>query len=107
MDVIPALDGVPLNAVELQSALANRSAVLTVYSLIGADAGQYFSWIAPYLYYFDTKIKSRPEDSYSRHSEALILVPLGAKEPRIFQRRMSLERASYTHSLADFYPSAN
>lgn len=100
-DVIPTLRGRPLNAVELQRALSRRQRGLGVDSLSGADAAEYFAWVAPYLFYFDTKFDSRYEGA--RQTQSLMLVPVGAKQPTVFQRKWPL-RMVYTHSVRAFYP---
>lgn len=100
-DVIPTLKGKPLHAVELQRALSRQDKGLSVDSLSGAQAEKYFAWVAPYLFYFDTKLDSRFEGASP--SQSLMLVPVGAKEPTVFQRKWPL-RMVYTHSLRAFYP---
>ncbi len=105
-DVIPVLNDKPLNAVELQRALVEATPGLTLYSFSGTQPQEYFAWVAPYLFYFDTKVDSRigvERQPYSRHSEALMLVPIGAKEPRVFQGKWPLKNMQYTHSLRVFY----
>lgn len=100
-DVIPTLKGKPLNAVELQRALARGEKRLGVDSLSGASAEKYFAWVAQYLFYFDTKFDSRYEGAQTNLS--LMLVPVGAKQPTVFQRKWPL-RVVYTSSLRAFYP---
>jgi hypothetical protein len=100
-DVIPTLKGKPLGAVELQQALAKQSKGLGVDSFSGTTAKKYFAWVAPYLFYFDTKFDSRFEGAEDRHS--LMLVPVGAKEPKVFQRKWGIGLMVYTHSLSAFY----
>ncbi|HEV2705472.1 MAG TPA: transglutaminase-like domain-containing protein, partial [Pyrinomonadaceae bacterium] len=100
-DVIPTLKGQPLNAVELQEALAKNAKGLGVESLSGADAKKYFAWVAPYLFYFDTRFDSRIEGA--THTRSLMLVPVGAKEPAVFQKKHSLKSMVYTNSLRLFY----
>jgi transglutaminase-like putative cysteine protease len=100
-DVIPTLDGEPLNAVELQRALAEVSESLDVDSLGGTRAGVYFPWIAPYLHYFDVSIDGR--HGVERTPGSLMLVPIGARKPKTFQIRWPITNMSYTHSLATFY----
>lgn len=101
-DVIPTLRGRPLNAVELQRALARQPEGLGVDSFSGTTAEKYFAWVAPYLFYFDTKFDSRFEGAENGYS--LMLVPVGAKEPQVFQRKWGIGKMVYTHSLRAFYP---
>ena len=100
-DVIPTLKGRPLSAVELQQALARGARGLNVETFSGAQAQNYFQWVAPYLFYFDTKFDSRFEGAQPTYS--LMLVPVGAKEPKVFQRKWGIGRMVYTHSLTAFY----
>lgn len=100
-DVIPTLDGQPLNAVELQRAIASRAKGLGVASLSDTKAGRYFDWVAPYLYYFHTPLDSRYPSAASRTE--LCLLPVGAKPPTVFQKKWSFGSNAFTHSVALFY----
>ena len=102
-DVIPLLQGTPLNAVELQKALAERSPGLSVISVAGTSAKKYARWIRPYLFYFAVSFDSRVGGK--KVPGELMLVPLGAKNPMIFQRRYPIQNTTYTHSLVSFYAS--
>jgi tetratricopeptide (TPR) repeat protein len=101
-DAIPLLDETPLNAVELQRALAEGKAGLTVDGFSGTEADTYFPWIQEYLFYFDTPLDNR----YGVDTEpgSLMLVPLGAKNPVVFQQKYPITSMFYTHSVEDFYP---
>lgn len=105
-DVTPVLNGQPLNAVELQRALISKIPNVGVDSFSSVEPSGYFKWILPYLFYFDTKIDGRFGPGklvYARHSDAVILGPIGANVPRVFQRVYSLKNEHYTHSLDAFY----
>ena len=109
-NVMPFLDGEPLSAVELQAAitaqrdfqLANRRGTVPK-----AVQKRYTRFIAPYLYYFETTLDSQnPETALApaeRQKTHLMLVPLGAKPPTVFQRRFPIDYCHYTHSLQAFY----
>jgi transglutaminase-like putative cysteine protease len=99
-DVIPTLKGRPLGAVEFQRALARRAKGLGVDSFSGVKADGYYEWIAPYLFYFITKFDSRYGVQASR--KELVLVPVGAKEPKIVQRKWPIGDVVYTNSLRAF-----
>ncbi|GAB2540483.1 transglutaminase-like domain-containing protein [Rufibacter soli] len=101
-DVIPMLKNTPLSAVELQQALSAGAPDLKVVSFSGTKAAEYFSWIAPYLFYFDTKLDNRY--GVQRILGSIMLVPKGAKNLTVFQKTMPIQNMVYTHSLADFYP---
>ncbi|MET0622046.1 MAG: transglutaminase-like domain-containing protein [Pyrinomonadaceae bacterium] len=100
LDVVPTLDGRPLSAVDFQRALADTADEPALDRATQAWAGRYFNWVAPYLFYFDTKFDTRFGCVQQPHS--LMLVPLGAKRPRAFQGQ-PLRDVVYTHSVAAFY----
>lgn len=100
-DVVPLLNGQPLNAVELQRALAAHTPGLRVASASGATTRRYSRWIQPYLYYFDIGFDIRLDAK--RVPGRLMLVPVGAKNPLVFQARNPIADMRYTHSLSSFY----
>ncbi|WP_162428704.1 transglutaminase-like domain-containing protein [Pontibacter pudoricolor] len=106
-DVMPVLNNVPLNAVEFQQAIANNYDKLEIRSLSGASKPQYVNWIYPYLYYFDVKFDNREGIALERKKtdgkQSLMLVPVGAKEPKVFQIKNPIDYCKYTTSVADFY----
>lgn len=99
-DVIPTLKGKPLGAVEFQRALAKHEKGLGVDTFSDVKAVGYFEWVAPYLFYFITKFDGRYGVSVSR--KELVLVPVGAKEPKIVQRKWPIGDVLYTNSLRAF-----
>ena len=105
---VPTLDGVPLNAVEFQEAIARKDPGLTLVTLNGpADAKArqaYIKWVSPYLFYFDFTYDARQfkENGTSVSSNRLQLVPKGAPNLTVFQRTMSFS-AVYTSDPAVFY----
>jgi hypothetical protein len=102
-DVVPLWQGKPLNAVELQKALAEHASGLTVHSAAGTSAATYATWIRPYLFYFDTGLDSRFGVQHTAGS--LMLVPVGAKNPTVFQGVLPLTNLKFTHCLRSFYPA--
>ncbi|MEW5825822.1 MAG: transglutaminase-like domain-containing protein [Candidatus Bipolaricaulota bacterium] len=100
-DAIPWLGGSPLNAVELQHAIAARARVLSIDSSCGTEAREYVRWVTPYLYYFSIYADLRAGESGWQERQ-VILVPVGAKEPTVFQRTIPID-AIYTRNLATFY----
>ncbi len=101
-DVIPFRGAEPLNAVELQRALAERAPDLRVESLSGTGTRRYSRWIAPYLFYFVATPRAWTTGA-AAGSVRVMLVPLGAKAPRVFQRRFPQGHYVATHSAAAFY----
>ena len=102
-DAIPCLDGTPLNAVEFQRMLAERKRGLNVFSLSRKNARKYFRWISPYLYYFVVRFDNRVWKT-GVSSKKMMLVPIGARKPKVFQRRFPIYNVIYTHSINSFYP---
>ena len=106
-DVIPVANGVPLNAVELQSYISEGKdfQLLNPNNTITKD--EYVRWIGPYLYYFYTSLKGERIGIWDRiigSKKQLTLYPKGAEKPRYFQKIMRINNTYYTHSVGDFYP---
>lgn len=106
-DVLPSLYGFPLNAVELGEAIARREPDLKILSRSGVTRESYTTWIAPYLFYmdvaFDNSHSIEGADFDASGKTRLMLVPLGAKNPVVFQQRFRIDNCIYTNSLSDFY----
>ncbi|SNC66673.1 Transglutaminase-like superfamily protein [Hymenobacter gelipurpurascens] len=102
-DIIPTLNNLPLNAIELQQALSLNDNGLGIITSSGAKGKPYFRWLQEYLYYFDTVMDNRYNVKSAR--TGLMLVPMGAHKPVIFQRVSSIHNMRYTHSPATFYAS--
>jgi hypothetical protein len=110
-NVIPVLNGVPLNAVEFQNAIVNDLGNLMLVNRNGEvtpeNFNNYINWITKYLFYFDVLFDQRlgDEPNYKRVNgmTKITLVPIGEKEPKIFQRRYKIDYSFYTNSLNDFY----
>lgn len=107
-DAMPVLNGVPLNAVEFQQAIADHYDQLEIKTVAGTTKRSYVQWIYPYLYYFDVNFENRQEINKSNRllidgKRALMLVPKGASHPHIFQINNTIHDCIYTHNVADFY----
>ncbi|GAA3994954.1 hypothetical protein GCM10022408_01650 [Hymenobacter fastidiosus] len=100
-DVVPMLNDVPLNAVELQAALVSKAPGLQIATSSGTKSKPYFTWLANYLYYFDTTLDTRIGTGTA--PSGLMLVPTGAKNPTVFQHDTPISRMRYTHSVTTFY----
>ncbi|MEM9984898.1 MAG: hypothetical protein AAF804_07360 [Bacteroidota bacterium] len=109
-NVVPVLDSVPLNAVEFQEAIVSEKD----FQLIDVNGEvdekrrkKYLKFIAKYLYFFDFRFDQRDlpyeEMTLVYDKEALMLVPLEAENPEVFQRNIKMDHLVYTHSLTDFY----
>lgn len=109
-NVIPVLNGMPLNAIEFQNAIIQHRNELDLINRRGnlADESKeaYLSWIGKYLFYFDVTFDQRicadKQLVEIKGKNKLTLVPMGAKEPVLFQRR-KIDYGAYTNSLTDFY----
>lgn len=111
MNIIPVLNGVPLNGVEFQREIYNKNPELKLINKQGElnseDKRNYIKWIGKYLFYFDVLFDQKTLDSDKFKSingmTKLTLVPVGHKEPKVFQRRYKINYSYYTNSLNDFY----
>ena len=106
-DAMPVLNGVPLNAAELQQAIATNYDALQVRSLSGTPKADWVRFVYSYLYYMDVAFDNREgrgaEKEKLQGKKSLMLVPQGAQEPKIFQKARPIDYVHYTRSLADFY----
>lgn len=109
-NMMPELEAIPLNAVELQRAIVeNRQ--FTFINLQGIatenDRKIYREFIPPYLYYFDVPFDNRPVNNEERvkvnGKTHLMLIPIGASRLSTFQRKFVINYVEYTNSLGDFY----
>lgn len=114
-NIIPTLNGNPLNGVEFQKEIFNKNVNLKLINKQGElskkDSENYIKWVGKYLFYFDILFDQKTLDSNKYTSingmTKLTLVPVGYKEPRIFQRHSKIDYSYYAHSLNDFYRKPN
>jgi len=106
-DVMPVLNGIPLNAVEFQKAITEHYHELEIRSLSNVSKRRYCEWIYPYLYYFDIAFDNResqsPKAALPDGKRKMMLVPLGANNPTVFQVKGKIADCLYTNSYSDFY----
>jgi len=106
-DAMPMLNNRPLNAVEFQDAVTQHYTKVTINSLSGVSKRAYVNWVYPYLYYFNFPFDNREGRDIERKTiegkRALMLVPVGAKNPSVFQQSRKLDYCIYTHALKEFY----
>lgn len=105
-DVISVQDGIPLNAVELQHVIANKTPFEIINPNKSIEKEAYINWIGPYLYYFYVSLNKGQVSILDRIfgiEKQLTLVPIGAEEPKHFQRLFRLNTTYFTNSQADFY----
>ena len=110
MNIIPILNGLPLNAVEFQKAIVENKENLELVNIIGAidesKKEKYLEFVSKYLYYFDISFDNRYgyntiKDTVNEHYK-LTLVPLNAGNPKIFQRKYKI-KSNYSNSINVFY----
>lgn len=108
-NVMPTLNGQPLNAVEFQNAIANRYNDFELQTLQTEPVSKrsYVSFVYDYLYYLDTSLDNRyhlDEKHLVDGKRSIMLVPSGAKQlSHIKFWDMEVDYCVYTNSLADFY----
>lgn len=110
-DAMPVLNNTPLNAVEFQHAIASDYKNLEIKTSTGTSKSNYTSWIYPYLYFFDAPFDNREGKTGGRKKingkSSLMLVPLGALNPTVFQINGKIDYCLYTNSIKDFYAPPN
>ncbi len=112
-NVMPTLDGMPLNAVEFQNAISNHYEKFELESLSKEKISKrsYVNFIYDYLYYFDTSLDNRYGKG-KRHlvdnKRSVMLVPKGAENLLYINFwNMNIDYCLYTNSLKDFYAIPN
>ncbi|HMP99505.1 MAG TPA: transglutaminase domain-containing protein [Cyclobacteriaceae bacterium] len=114
INVMPMLNEVPLNAVEFQRAIIEKSDFQLVNAhgeLSKKERKKYLRFIPHYLYYFDYRLDQREvslkEMNIYDDKPFIMLLPIGAKEPTVFQRKHEMDGFIFTNSLAEFYAKPN
>jgi len=107
-NVLPTLNGKPLNAVEFQQALSNNYDQVVLASRDNVDKREYVDFVYDYLYYFDTALDNRSLPSADKFKlegkTSLMLVPVGAPPlQQIGFWNSKVVYCVYTNSLKDFY----
>jgi len=110
-DVLPILNGVPLNAVEFQKAILVEKQNIELHNSKGKveqeSLDNYINWIGKYLYFFDVGFDQRIDFSVDKKGydgkTKLMLVPLGVDNPTVFQREYKIDYCLYTNSINEFY----
>lgn len=109
-NLIPFYEDSPLNTIEFQNCIATGKEL----KLLNIDGpvkkkteSQYLRFIPNYLYYFDISFDNRLGLDHERiridGKSKLMLVPLGSKNPSVFQITEKIDYCLYTNSIADFY----
>lgn len=98
-NVVAFNNNVPLNAVEL--AQSNKSSVVIKQAF--DDSFSYYDWILPYLFYFSIRFDNRVNERSNRGKKQLMLVPLDAHFPKVFQQVHPIGDVEYTNSVDRFY----
>lgn len=66
----------------------------------------FIKWIYPYLYFIDTPLTTVTflDDEKRLSQEKVLLCPVGATTPEVFQNKYKLSYTIVTHYINDFYP---
>lgn len=108
-NVMPTLNGVPLNAVEFQNAISNNYDEFKLQSLSNEKVSKrdYVSFVYDYLFYFDTTLDNRYDEDKKylvNGKRSIMLVPLGAKNiTHIDFWNLDINYCIYTNSFRHFY----
>ncbi|MEC5395050.1 transglutaminase-like domain-containing protein [Bergeyella sp. RCAD1439] len=112
-NVIPFLNDIPLNAVELQKAIIGNKQELQFKRngiiIDSKEKSDYLKFISKYLFYFDINFDNRigvADKEKHNGFYKLMLVPIGKEKPKTFQRDSKIE-AIYTNSINTFYTIPN
>jgi len=103
-DVVPSIRGKALSAVGFQNALAERSQDLSLRGETGetGEPTRYPIELSESLYYFRARLNNRVAKDRP-YTGALLLLPTGAEQPKVFQRWLPLQGDVATRSLDTFY----
>jgi hypothetical protein len=84
--IVPEVEGLPLNAVELREAIWKEDPGLRCAGGPDGECLGYESWVLPYLFYFLVRADQRFYGDSPAGAKDVMLVPEGAKRPVAFQR---------------------
>jgi len=103
-DVIPEFRGIPLNAVEFQSHLSDFLLGLKLNTSSVNTFLTYRDWVDSYLYYFEVLVDQRFFVKEKDNLEgSFMLVPSGAREPKVYQRTTPIDNCIYIRDPGAFY----
>lgn len=105
-DIIVTKNGLPLNTIELQTAIFNKEKIEIINPNKVIEQAEYVEWIGPYLFYFYTSLNIGKVSVWDRivgNKKQLTLVPKGKNNPKYFQRIFRLNNMYFTNSTKDFY----
>lgn len=93
------------NCIEFQELLCNKNPEIIPQSEITHNLKEYYSWIYPYLFYFDVAFDNRQIENKIKFDgkNRLMLVPLNAKFPTKFQINYNIDYCYYSNCIKDFY----
>ena len=107
-NIMPFLNNIPLNAVELQNAIRTNFDKLEFKSVSKVDKMSYVSFVQPYLFYFDCHFDQRESIISERNKvsgkRSLMLVPLEVENPSfMLVWNSKIDYCEYTNAINDFY----
>ncbi len=107
LDYIPFLGNTPLNAIEFQKAIVEKNKSLELRNKNGVIQAKrkrkIIKFVGKYLYYFDARFDQTKNRETCQDKAKLMLVPIGADFPRVFQRENAIDYCHYTRNVNEFY----
>ena len=107
MNYIPFHNGLPLNAIEYQSAINNNEKNIELRNIKGSfykiKAIRKINWVTKYLFYFHIYYNLSEATTKCPDKDGLILVPSNAKNPTVFQVTEKMGNCIYSNNVRDFY----
>jgi hypothetical protein len=112
-NIVPVLDGKPLNTVEFRRAITDQKSKLVLVNSNGQlsdkEKKNYILFVTKYLFFIDIPFDNRNGYDLERKKidgkTKLMLVPINQTNPRVFQRNFPIENCAYTHNYNDLYAS--
>ena len=100
-NVVPLQNGQPLDGLGLRQALDSGAPITA--NISEEAVNEYLAWVDDYLFCFVTALDTHSFGLFS--GAKLALLPVGAPEPTVFQRRFPVTETTYTNSARAFYPA--
>ena len=100
-NVVPLQNGQPLTGLKLRQAIDSGASITSV-NVSEEAVDEYLAWLDEYLFCFVTALDTHSFGLFA--GDKLALLPIGAPEPTVFQRRFPVTATAYTHSVRAFYP---
>lgn len=103
-DAVVTRNGIPLSALEVSHYGMDPETTVEIPGGSNDTGREYLGAYLPHMFYFQTRVDQRPVTTRSQKG-VIVLVPLGAREPQVFQGIAPFKDAIYTRSASAFYRS--